>query len=142
MGEREITYGIDRRGNPAMLSNKESIAQRIINAIFMAPGNLPNIPVGLKVEDYLYEHSSSIQSADVFATLKKACGDDFMRDYVKSVECYVVPIQGNPSFLLSVDLTVDGDDDTMSLVLTKQNDTVKFNYTFLSEGVKKAYGMN
>lgn len=143
MGDREVTYGIDRRGNPALLSEKESKAQQLINAVFMAPGNIPNIPIGLKVEDYLFEGSSGIQSSQAFATLKKACGEEFMMNNVQSLDCYLVNLEGNPSFLLSAHLKTDGDKgDTMGLVLTRQNNTVKFNYSFLSEGVKKAFGTN
>ena len=141
MGEQEITYGMDRRGKPALLSKKESKAQQLINAIFMAPGNIPNLPIGLKVEDYLYGDANSIQSSQAFNALKKACGEEFMVNNVKSLDCYVVDIAGNPSFLLSAHITVDDEeDDTMALVLTRQDETVKFNYSFLSEGVKKAFG--
>lgn len=141
MGVQEVTYGIDRRGQPALLSKKESVAQQLINAVFMAPGNLPNLPIGLNVEDYLYRDASGIQSSQVFATLKKACGEEFMMNNVKSLDCYLVDIKGDPSFVLDSTISVDGEEqDTMALVLTRQSDTVKFNYAFLSEGVKKAFG--
>lgn len=141
MGELEITYGMDRRGKPALLSQKESIAQELINAVFMAPGNIPNLPIGLNVEDYLYEDSSGIQSTQVFSILKKACGEDFMMRNVKSLDCYLVSLGGDPSFLLDARIAADKDtDDTMALVLTRQSDTIKFNYSFLSEGVKKVFG--
>lgn len=140
-GDREITYGIDRRGNPALLSKKESVAQQLINAIFMAPGNIPNLPIGLKVEDYLYGNATSIQSSQIFSILKQACGEEFMMNNIDSLDCYLVNLGGDPSFLLDAHIiTGDEEGETMALVLTRQNDTVKFNYSFLSEGVKKAFG--
>lgn len=140
-GELEVTYGMDRRGNPALLSHKESVAQQLINAIFMAPGNIPNLPIGLKVEDYLYEDVVGIQSSQVFSTLKKACGEEFMMNNIKSLDCYTVNLDGSPSFLLSAHIGAKKDeDDTMALVLTRQNETIKFNYSFLSEGVQKVFG--
>lgn len=142
MGTREITAGTDRQGKPALLSTKESIAQQIINAIFLVPGNIPNLPIGLNIEDYLYKSSSNIQPNEIMTKLKTACGEEFINSNVGSLECGVVNINNIPMFWLSAHLLVDDDEnDTMALVLTKQNDTVKFNYEFLSESVKKAYGV-
>lgn len=143
MGTREITYGIDRQGNPALLSHKESIAQQLINAIFLAEGQIPNLPIGLNVEKYLYSQSSSVNSSDIELCLRKACGDEFMSNNIGSIDCGVVSLEGVPYFWLSAHLLIDdGGDDTLALVLRHQNDTVTFNYEFLSEGIKKAYNID
>ena len=142
MGEREITYGIDKQGKPALLSKKESIAQQIINALFLAEGQIPNLPIGVDVEKYLYSQPSDVQVADIKIALSNACGSQFMTENVESIECGVISIKSVPYFWLSVHLKVDKEEeDTLALVLTRQNDTVTFNYKFLSEGIKKAYNM-
>ena len=52
---REITFKIDKYKKPVLLNTKESLAQTIINALLMVPGNLPGNPlVGVNVMQYLY----------------------------------------------------------------------------------------
>lgn len=144
MGNREITYSIDKQGKPALLSQKESIAQQLINALFLIEGNVPNIPIGVDIDKYLYSKPSEVLSLDIEYKLKMTCGEEFMSDNISSVDCGVVDIEGTPYFWLSVHLLTEGDDEdnTLALVLTKQNDTVTFNYQFLNDGIKKAYGIS
>lgn len=142
MGVREITYGIDRQGNPALLSEKESIAQQFINAVFLIPGNIPNLPIGLDVMDYLFKTSSSIQKTEILGRLKQACGDNFINDNISSLECGVVNANNEPTFWLCAHLNVPDEEKILALVVRGRDDNVHFNYGFLSEGIKKAYGMN
>lgn len=142
MGDREITYGVDRQGKPALLADKESKAQQLINAIFMVPGNLPNLPIGLNIMDYLFREAAEIDSREITDVLTTALGTTFMSKNIKSLEAQVVNIRSNPTLLLLAHLNVDVDDEQnlLGLVVTGQNDTVRFNYEFLSEGIQKAYG--
>lgn len=143
MGTREITYGVDRQGKPALLTEKESIAQQFINGVFMVPGNLPNLPIGLNVVDYLFKEQSEVDEKEVSSILTKALGTAFMTKNIASLECLIVNVESNPTFLLLAHLKVDKEDDNkvLGLVITGQDDTVRFNYQFLSEGLRKAYGM-
>lgn len=142
MGDREITYSIDKQGKPAFLSKKESIAQQLINALFLGQGQIPNLPIGVNVEQYLYARQSEVQADDIKLNIKKACGDQFVTDNINTIDCGIVNVEGKPYFWLSAHLKVDNEeDDTLALVLTNQNDTVTFNYQFLSDGIKKAYDM-
>lgn len=142
MGVREITYAVDRQGKPALLSEKESIAQQLINAIFLIPGNIPNLPIGLNVMNYLFKTSSEIQPAEILSVLRDTCGDDFVSTNIASLECGVVDIENEPGFWLSARLNVEDEDNTLALIARGKNDTVHFNYGFLSEGIKKAYAIN
>lgn len=142
MGDREVTFAIDRQGKPALLTKKESIAQQIINAIFLAPGNVPNLPIGLNVQDYLFKQASDIRSNEILQILRDACGSTFIDTNVASFDCSVVTMGGIPTFVMIIHLNIDDDEENvMGLVLRKQDDIVKFNYQFLSEGIKKAYGV-
>ena len=71
MGDREVTYTVDRQGKPALLSQKESVAQQLINGVFLVPGNIPNLPIGVDIESYLY--TSKIDTDDVSDKLRKTC---------------------------------------------------------------------
>lgn len=138
MGDREVTYTIDRQGKPALLSQKESRAQQLINGVFLAPGNIPNLPIGVDIESYLY--TSNMDADDVSSKLRKTCGKNFMSSNVNDVSCGIADYDGNPTFFLTASIGVDRDEDTLGLVITGRNDTVHFNYKFMSEGIKKAYG--
>lgn len=139
MGDREITYTVDRQGKPAMLSKKESIAQQIINGIFMVPGNLPNLPIGVDIESYLY--SAGAESEDVTAKLERTCGTQFMSRNVGNINCSVINYDGCPTICLEAVINVDTDTkDSLGLVVTNQDNAVRFNHKFMSDGIKKAYG--
>lgn len=138
MGDREVTYTVDRQGKPALLSQKESVAQQLINGVFLVPGNIPNLPIGVDIESYLY--TSKIDTDDVSDKLRKTCGRNFMSSNVNNVACGITDYDGNPTFVLTTSVGVDKDKDTLGLVITGRNDTVHFNYKFMSEGIKKAYG--
>lgn len=139
-GEREITCTIDKQGNPALLSKKESIAQQFINGVFMAPGNIPNLPIGLNIEDFLYR--DSIEPEDIIATLRRTCGPHFIAKNIGEIRCGIVDYNGYPMFWLDASILIDKEEkDSLGLVLLKQDNTVKFNYQFMSDSVKKAYGV-
>lgn len=141
-GNREVTYTVDRHGKPALLNEKESMAQEVINGIFMVPGNIPNIPVGVDIERYLYE--SSIDPEDISGKLEKTCGSSFMSNNVTHVDCGISTYEGMAAFWLQVHMGVDKNRDAadaLGLVITKQDDAVRFNHQFMSDGIKKAYGV-
>ena len=139
MGDREITYTVDRQGKPALLSSKESKAQQIINGLFMVPGNIPNIPIGVDIEKYLY--TSGPDSSDVVDGLEKACGSDFMSSNMGNIQCGVVNFEGNPTFFVNAELRGDDNEkDSLGLIVTKTDNAVRFNHKFASDSISKAYG--
>lgn len=139
MGDREITYTVDRQGKPAMLSVKESLAQQVLNGLFMIPGNIPNIPIGVNIEKYLY--TSGPDSDNISDELEKACGSNFMSSNIGNIECGVVNYEGNPLFFVNAGIRVnDEEKDSLGLVVTKVNNSVRFNHKFASDSINKAYG--
>ena len=59
--KHELTFGIDNFGKQNMLSKSESVAQVLINLLFMRPGQMPSLPhLGINIKQYLYKFEEDI----------------------------------------------------------------------------------
>ena len=55
-GQKGTVFGVDKYKEPKLLDRKDTIANAIIDACFMVPGNLPSLPhVGVNIRQYFYK---------------------------------------------------------------------------------------
>lgn len=135
---KEISFKIDRYNNTALLSDKESLVQIIMNALLMVPGNLPSQPLkGVNIFKYLYTQiDSDIMSSEVLSQLQYTVGSD-IASTISNLSVVLSDLNGQgPTFLLIIQLRVNNEDNTLALAVQKVDEAVKFNYKFLTDAVK------
>lgn len=136
---QEITFRINKYKQTALLNDKESLVQLILNSLLMIPGNLPSQPKkGVDIFQYLYKRvDSDVMSDKILADLKYTVGED-IGSFISNLTVDLIEMDGNnPTFLIIVHLlTVSGEDEALALAVQKVDEVVKFNYSFLTEAIK------
>ena len=142
LGIREATFNIDKYKKPVLLSEKESMVQLILNALFMVPGNLPSHPrAGVNILKYLYKPMSDAVSAEIEASLKITCGESLANTIVNSVVTQIVETEDGPAMVLLIRLNIDTEDDsdeskTLSVIIQQRESRVHFNYAFMNDKLR------
>lgn len=136
---QEITFRINKYKQTALLNDKESLIQLILNALLMVPGNLPSQPKkGVDIFQYLYKRiETDVMSDKVLTDLRYTIGED-IGSYISNLTVDLIDMGGDgPTFLIIIHLlTTSGDDEAIALAVQKVNETVKFNYSFLTDAIK------
>ena len=136
-GTRDVTFTFNKYGDPALLDLKETIAQQIINALFMVPGNLPSLPhIGVNIKQYLYKTDTSYVSYEIEQKLKEACGTIISGVVINSVDFSVhTTSTGQAIFLIMVRITSPNTttDSVLGVSVVQSNDIVKFNFEYAGE---------
>lgn len=136
---REITFKIDKYKKPVLLNTKESLAQTIINALLMVPGNLPGNPlVGVNVMQYLYRKIDDVDSNKIMEDLRFAIGETLGDTVLDDVSIASVRDPEGDILVVTVRLRMPDtrEDDSLVVLLKKKDDRVHFNYKFMSEVLK------
>lgn len=64
--KKEIGLDIDDFDQQKILSKKDSIAQIVLNVLFMKPGHLPNLPhIGIDINQYLYKRDGDFDPSEL-----------------------------------------------------------------------------
>ena len=134
MAQKDITFNLNKYGNPEMLDVKTSVAHQIVNALFMVPGNLPSMPtIGVNIRQYLYRYDTDYVSSEIEAKLKEACGSVISGAFVDSVDFSVQKTSKNESvFLILVRVTFPDNNEELLGISVKENkdDTINFNFDY------------
>lgn len=136
-GEKDVTFDVDKYGNPHLLTFKESIAQQIINALFMVPGNLPSLPhVGVNIRQYFYKTDTEFVSSEIEQKLKEACGLIISGVVINSVDFSVQTTStGQAIFLLMIRILFPNskNESVLGISLKDEKKLVKFNFAYSSD---------
>ena len=137
MNNREINFTTDKYNNPVYLSKRDSIAQVIINGLFLKKGNIISHPDrGVDIERYLYKPSDSIDELKILSELKNACGEDLIGNELDSLTFQVVKFKGKEVALILIKLKIDNTDDIMAISLQREkNNLVRYQYNFINDDV-------
>ena len=119
-----------------MLDLKETVAQQIINALFMVPGNLPSLPhIGVNIKQYLYKADTDLSSVEIEQSLKAACGLIINGVIINSVDFSVqTTSKGQAVFLVMVRITFPNNEESiLGVSVVQSNDHVKFNFAYAGD---------
>ena len=120
MNNREINFATDKYNNPVYLSKRDSVAQVIINGLFLKKGNIISHPDrGVDIESYLYKPSDSIDELKILSELKNTCGENLIGNELDSLTFQVVNFKGKEVALIIIKLKIDNTDDVMAITLQK-----------------------
>lgn len=136
MQGREITFDFDKYKRPVLLNTKETIANTIINALFMVPGNSPVNPLnGVNIMQYMYKTYDSINTDEILTALRQTCGDTFATLYIDGVSINSARTPDGDLLIIAINLKMPDtrEVDALAIVLKKVDDRVHFNYGFMSD---------
>lgn len=131
--EKDVTFEFNKYGDQKLLDLKESVAQQIINALFMVPGNLPSLPhIGVNIKQYLYKTDTSYNSTEIEQKLKEACGTVICGVVINSVDFSVQKTSNGQSvFLVMVRITFPNNiNSILGVSVVQANEIVKFNFAY------------
>ena len=133
---REVTFGINKYKKAVMLNTKETIAQTVINALLMVPGNLISNPlVGVNIMQYLYHKLEDIDTNKIMNDLQFAIGDALGDNVLSDVSVVSLRDPNGDAMVVTVRLRMPDtrEDDSLVVLLKKKDSRVHFNYKFMSD---------
>lgn len=138
---KEISFQVNKYGQPALLNDKDSLVQIILNALLMVPGNLPSQPKkGVNIFQYLYTTHEPDELSDlIFTDLKYTVGDN-IGNSIGNLTVDILNNEQGSLFLLVIHLIADDENkegENVAIAVQKVNEVVRYNYSFLSDTIKK-----
>lgn len=133
---REVTFGINKYKKAVMLNTKETIAQTVINALLMVPGNLISNPlVGVNIMQYLYHKLEDIDTNKIMNDLQFAIGDTLGDNVLSDVSVVSLRDPNGDAMVVTVRLRMPDtrEDDSLVVLLKKKDSRVHFNYKFMRD---------
>ena len=133
---REVTFGINKYKKAVMLNTKETIAQTVINALLMVPGNLISNPlVGANIMQYLYHKIEDIDTDKIMNDLQFAIGDTLGDNVLSDISVVSIRDRDGDVMVVTVRLRMPDtrEDDSLVVLLKKKESRVHFNYKFMSD---------
>lgn len=133
--DKDVTFGFDKYNQALLSDRKTTIANAIINACFMVPGNLPSMPnKGVNIRQYFYKEENSISSDKIKQDLEATCGKVICGAVIKSVDFSTQKTTKNDVVFLLIILLSFSPDKEELLGITmqqKQDKYVKFNFDYI-----------
>lgn len=128
---REVSFGLDDFSKPKAMSIKESIAQIILNVLFMRPGNLPSMPwIGINIQRYVYMLEDEVDIDKLKSDIYSQCKAVLSFVDIESVEMYFTPYNGSSVLIINIPINIDGTtiDYMLGFAQDSMNSTVKYNF--------------
>ena len=134
MKGREVTFKIDKRREPVLLSEEESLKNTIIMALFLKQGQDPSRPeAGVDIRKYIYKTTDEIDSSRLLADLIATCGDQLVSTSIRNLAIASKTIGETYAMLIQIDLITNGQSKIMAIAMQKSfdKDRVHVNYRFV-----------
>jgi len=129
----EVTFGIDNFGEPASMSQADTIAQMIVNLLLLRPGQLPSLPhIGINVRQYLYKFEEDISTADIKNKISNQCAELLAYIDVNSMQVILLPYKNESILYFFIPLSVKVAENTAISIGFKRNtitNNITYNYT-------------
>ena len=137
-GQHDTLFELDRYNQAKMTDRKTAIANAIVNACFMVPGNLPSSPTtGVNIRQYFYKEETAISADKIRADLETACGKLILGAVLGNVDFSVQKTTtGDTVFLLIVRIKFSATEEELLGITMKEtsNNYVKFNFDYINMG--------
>ena len=134
--DKDVSFAFNKYNEPQLRDRKVTVANAIINACFMVPGNIPSMPdVGVNIKQYFYKEESAITADKIRLDLEKICGKVLAGAVIGKVDFSVQSSgEGDTIFLLLVTIKFSFDDEEMLGISMQQSatDYVRFNFDYVN----------
>ena len=135
--EQDITGGINMYKEGELNDLRNSVADAIINALFLVPGNLPSLPeVGANIEQYFYTEITDSSAAKLESDINAACkylpgGARIMGvvfDMAQTEDGQVV-------FVLAIRISFGEEEELLGISLLKESgrEIIRFNFEYVNQ---------
>lgn len=130
--KKEVLFGIDNFKNNKVLSEKESIAQMILNLFFLRPGNIPSLPdKGININKYLYSLEDSIDVDELKEKIYTQCSDLAAHVSIGDIKVLNAPYEGHDYLLIIIPITSSEGEENLVLGFSKEDNEILYNYQFI-----------
>lgn len=135
---REVTFDIDKRREPVLLNEEDSLAETIIMALFLEPGQNPcNSDAGVGIRKYIYKTTDEIDSSLVRADLIRTCGNQLINTSIRNLAIASEVVNDVRSMLIRMELNIGGEEKVLAIGMRKlSNDRIHVNYKFVDKIVR------
>ena len=134
-GQKDVTFGFDKYLNPKLLDRKATIANTIINALFMVPGNIPSMPTkGANIRQYFYKEESYLSSDKIRTDLEDCCGKSICGATLGNIDFSTQQTsEGDIIFVLIIAVKFSvNEQELLGIVMKQTKDSyVKFNFDYV-----------
>lgn len=131
MLKSELDFGLDNFGNQKTLSEADTIAQLLLNILFMRPGQMPSMPhIGIDIKKYLYRFEDEIDTTALKNEISSQCSTLIPYIDLSSMQLLTVNYHGEGVLMIIIPLMIRGNDENLLIGLKKNKDTggITFNY--------------
>lgn len=133
--DKDVSFAFNKYNEAELSERRTTVANTVINACFMIPGNLPSDPTkGVNIKQYFYKEQDAISTEKIRNDLIAACGQIICGATIGSVDFSVQKIgDGDTIFLLIIMVTFNPGEQEMLGITMKQTskDYVKFNFDYV-----------
>lgn len=134
-GNKDALFGFDKYKQAELGDRKTAIANAVINACFMIPGNNPSLPhVGVNIKQYFYKEQSAISSDKIKQDIEDACGNIICGATIGAVDfSFQKTADSDMIFLLIVMVKFSQTEQEILGITMKQKEDnyVKFNFDYI-----------
>lgn len=134
--DRDVSFSVNKYKQADMKDRKTTIANTIINACFMVPGNNPSLPLaGVNIKQYFYKEENAISSDKIKRDIEATCGKIICGAAIGAVDFSVqTTTTGEVVFLLIIMVKFSPDEEEMLGITMQQTQDkyVKFNFDYVS----------
>jgi hypothetical protein len=131
-GIREVDFGEDNFGDPMVLSQGDSIAQQIINILYMRPGQMPSMPhLGINIRKYMHQFFDEFDKEELKNDIIFQCREIIPYIDFDNINILTTDLEKQPTLLITIPILID-EGDTLVLGFRDYADDLTFNYQFQS----------
>ena len=131
--KRELDFGLDHFGNQKMLTLDDSIAQMVINILFLRPGQLPGLPhIGVDIAKYLYKFDDDLEINDLLAEIRVQCSPLMQYIDVNGMVMTVIQYNEQPLLVLNIPLRTGTNNTDITIGFKKNEDKITADYALIN----------
>lgn len=136
-GTRDVSFEFNKYNEMDLLSEDETIANIIVNSLFLVPGNIPGMPTkGVDLRNkYMYKSEDEYSSETLKTALVNTCGDMIGGAIISDVDLSIQQTtEGESIFLLIVRIMKQDQDRLLGITMmedTPKSEKIRFNFDYV-----------
>lgn len=130
MIQGEMTFGLNNFGKQKILSEGDTIAQLILNILFMKPGQMPSMPhIGINIRSYLYKFDDELDVDALKQKISFQCSEIIPFIDTSGMVLTVVNYRGESILMIIIPVLISGESKNIIMGFRNGDDNdIIFNY--------------
>lgn len=136
-GTKDVSFGFNKYNEMDVLSEDETIANTIVNSLFLSPGNVPGLPTkGVDLRNkYMYKTDDSYSSEALKNAIINTCGRTVCGAIISDVDISIQKTTTEESiFLVIVRIIKGGKEKILGITMMEdksKSEKIKFNFDYI-----------